>query len=516
MKSLCDSIFKAISAVSILVVILSLVVVSFCLYGVYGQWSRSQLEDELSLAMTGVQEQGTCYLSQLPDESFRLTWINEDGTILYDTAGSTASHKDRQEFIEAETTGSSFVERYSDTLMEKTVYLARKLPDGSVLRIGQGQAAVISWMLQALVPALLMVLGVLVGSLVFARSLSRKIMDPLNRLDLDDPLKEDIYLELLPVADRLETQYRLLRVREKSLNDQKAEFEAVISTMNEAIVIYEKDGTVLTCNKKAAELFDLSHLPEPGKFTYGTSIWQVEVDTVYDGCYVLLAYDITTSEQLAASRQAFTANVSHELKTPLQTILGSSELLASGMVKAEDVPQFGVMIHEQASLLFDQVMDILELSRLDEMEQVQKEPVSLDQTVYQTISHTRQVMDQRHIQMECDISPCTICANTRLVSEIVANIISNAIKFTDGWLKISVKDGAFAVANNGPEIPADDLPHIFERFWRADASRSRQDGSTGLGLSIVKHAAMLCDASICVKSDKRQTIFEVSFQLYEP
>lgn len=515
MKSLRDRIFQAISAVSITGLLTAIVAISWNLYGTYGQFSRSQLQDELNLAAAGVQQMGITYLKELPTETFRITWIDPEGNILYDSAGSMASHKDRQEFIEALETGSAFLERYSDTLMEKTVYLAEKLPDGSVLRIGQGQAAVMSWMLQTLGPSLVMLAGVLLLSMWLASSLSRTIIQPLNTLDLDDPLRTDIYSELLPMADRLESQYRQLRAKETSLNAQKAEFETVISTMNEAIVVYETEGDVLIHNKKAEELFDLKQLPQPGKFRKNGSIWQVEVDTVYEGCQVLLAYDITSSEELASSRQAFTANVSHELKTPLQTILGSSELLKSGMVRPEDVPQFGTMIHQQAGQLLSQVMDILRLSQLDELETVKTEPLSLDQEVYGAISRLRPMMDRARIRTEFEISSSMILGDRRMVQDIVSNLISNGIKFTDSWLKITVQAGRFTVSNNGPKIPAGDLPHIFERFYRGDKSRHSEDGSTGLGLSIVKHAAMLCQAEISVDTRDELTSFEVEFPVYE-
>lgn len=403
-------IFRSTLAVGLAVLLASLAVVMGCLYDYYVRLQEYQLRDELSLAAAAVEEQGADYLSKLESDRYRITWLRSDGTVLYDTKADAASmenHAQRQEVRQALTTGVGESSRYSATLLEKTLYYAQRLPDGTVLRLS---ATRVTWgvlLLSMLQPLLLVLVVALILSGVLAGRVSRRIVEPLNRLDLEHPLDNDAYEELSPLLRRLEHQRRQIDDQLRSLRRQAEKFQQITANMNEGLVLLDEDGAVLSLNPAACRIFKTddtcvgrdfltverdtavsralrdaaaqghgeARLERDGH-EYQFDITAIVIDGERAGA-VLLAFDVTEQAFAERNRREFTANVSHELKTPLQGIIGSAELLENGMVQPEDVPRFVGHIRSEAQRLVALVNDIIGLSRLDEGDEMPTEPVEL-------------------------------------------------------------------------------------------------------------------------------------------
>ena len=533
-------IFHSILLVAGTVLLASLLVIMGCLYEYFGSVEKKQLRDELELAAVAVEKNGTEYLSQLSSERYRLTWIENDGTVLYDTvtdAESLENHADRVEVKQALEYGEGESTRYSSTLLQKTMYCAEKLTDGSVLRISMSRATAGVLLVGMGQPILVVLIVALILSSVLAKSLSHRIVQPLNKLDLEHPLENDAYEELAPLLGRINRQHLQIDEQMDELQRQQTEFSQITSSMREGLVLLDEKEHVLSINPAAEKLFgtdescvgqdfltiDRSHdmslaieraMDEghsEARVERGGRIWQFDVSRIgASGAAVgavLLAFDITERETAEQTRREFTANVSHELKTPLQGIIGSAELLENGMVKQEDVPRFVGHIRKEAQRLVTLIGDIIRLSQLDEGEPMPTETVDLLEVTREAAENLQTAAAARDVTVTVEGQPAELEGVRRLLYEIVYNLCDNAIKYNvpGGRVALSVSctggTAAVMVRDTGIGIPADQQDRVFERFYRVDKSHSKASGGTGLGLSIVKHAVQYHHGVIELKSE---------------
>ena len=520
-------IFQSILLVAGCVLLASLLIIMGFLYDYFGGVEENQLRDELSLAAAAVEDGGTDYLSQLTADRYRLTWIAADGSVLYDTktnAESLENHASRAEVSQALATGTGESTRYSSTLMEKTMYYAQRLDDGTVLRISISRATVGMIAVGMIQPLLIVLIVALILSGLLARRLSRRIVDPLNSLDLEHPLDNDAYEELSPLLKRIHHQHVEIQTQLRELREKTDEFTQITGSMREGLVLLDEHGSILSINAAAQALFgadaqcvgrdfltiERSHeisaaiqaaaadghsevRAERAGRVYQFDISRITSDGKFLGT-VILAFDITEQEFAERNRREFTANVSHELKTPLQGIIGSAELIENGMVKPEDLPRFVGHIHAEAARLVTLIDDIIRLSQLDEGDAMPTEPVDLLAVSQEAAENLHDAAAARDVTLSVTGQPSVIPGVRRLLYEVVYNLCDNAIKYNRGGGRVDVMVAADAggssitVADTGIGIAPEHQSRVFERFYRVDKSHSKASGGTGLGLSIVKHA----------------------------
>lgn len=520
-------IFQSILLVAGCVLLASLLIIMGFLYDYFGGVEENQLRDELSLAAAAVEDGGTDYLSQLTADRYRLTWIAADGSVLYDTktnAESLENHASRAEVSQALATGTGESTRYSSTLMEKTMYYAQRLDDGTVLRISISRATVGMIAVGMIQPLLIVLIVALILSGLLARRLSRRIVDPLNSLDLEHPLDNDAYEELSPLLKRIHHQHVEIQTQLRELREKTDEFTQITGSMREGLVLLDEHGSILSINAAAQALFgadaqcvgrdfltiERSHeisaaiqaaaadghsevRAERAGRVYQFDISRITSDGKFLGT-VILAFDITEQEFAERNRREFTANVSHELKTPLQGIIGSAELIENGMVKPEDLPRFVGHIHAEAARLVTLIDDIIRLSQLDEGDAMPTEPVDLLAVSQEAAENLHDAAAARNVMVSVTGQPAVLPGVRRLIYEIVYNLCDNAIKYNRDGGRVDVTVAADAggssitVADTGIGIAPEHQARVFERFYRVDKSHSKASGGTGLGLSIVKHA----------------------------
>ncbi len=540
MSTMTKRIFRATLLVGVAVLIASLALVMGVLYSYFGRVQESQLRDELSLAAVGVEKNGTDYLRALQSHQYRITWVRADGTVVYDTqvdAETMENHAQRQEIQQALAAGEGESSRYSSTLLQKTVYYAQRLPDGTVLRLSAVRVTAGVLVLNMLQPILLVLAAALILSGVLAGRLARRITEPLNRLDLEHPLENDTYEELAPLLRRMEHQRRQIDRQMGELRQRSEEFDQITGSMNEGLVLLDEAGAILSINPAARRLLDadgdcvgqdfltvdrdvtmsdaLRQAAEQGHSEfrgerngreYQFDVTRIQTEGRTAGT-VLLVFDVTERAFAERNRREFTANVSHELKTPLQGIIGSAELLENGMVKQEDVPRFVGHIRAEAQRLVTLIGDIIRLSQLDEGEPMPTEPVELLAVAREVAENLRSAAKTRNVTVEVTGTPATVSGVRRLLYEIVLNLCDNAIKYNTegGRVEVGVaQDGgtaAVTVRDTGIGIPPEHQSRVFERFYRVDKSHSKASGGTGLGLSIVKHAVQYHHGVIRLKSE---------------
>ena len=520
-------IFQSILLVAGCILLASLLIIMGFLYDYFGGVEENQLRNELSLAAAAVEDGGTDYLSRLTADRCRLTWIAADGSVLYDTrtdAESLENHASRAEVSQALTTGTGESTRYSSTLMEKTMYYAQRLDDGTVLRISISRATVGMIAVGMIQPLLIVLIVALILSGLLARRLSRRIVDPLNSLDLEHPLDNDAYEELSPLLKRIHRQHVEIQTQLRELREKTDEFTQITGSMREGLILLDEHGSILSINAAAQTLFgadaqcvgrdfltiERSHeisAAIQAAVTDGHSevraeragrVYQFDISCITsDGKLlgtVILAFDITEQEFAERNRREFTANVSHELKTPLQGIIGSAELIENGMVRPDDLPRFVGHIHAEAARLVTLIDDIIRLSQLDEGDAMPTEPVDLLAVSQEAAENLHDAAAARDVTVSVTGQPSVIPGVRRLLYEVVYNLCDNAIKYNRGGGRVDVTVAADAgsssitVADTGIGIAPEHQGRVFERFYRVDKSHSKASGGTGLGLSIVKHA----------------------------
>lgn len=536
-------IFRSILFTSLAVLLVSLTVAVGFLYYYFGNVQEQQLQTELTLAAHAVEDSGSSYLENLDTDDLRLTLVDKDGTVLADTDDNTdpltmENHADREEIKEALASGKGESSRYSSTLTEKTIYRAVLLDNGNVLRVSVSQATVFA-LIAGIIPwFVLAVVFAAVLSWLLAKHLSKKIITPLNQVDLDRPLENDTYEELSPLLGKIHRQHEQIDTQLLQLRQKTDEFDHITANMKEALVLLDASGKILSINHAAKLLFDAkdtsvgtgfltverSHKisravdtalrdghtrikEERNGHSYQLDISRIESAGKVMGL-VILAFDISEQEYAEQTRREFSANVSHELKTPLTSVIASADMIENGMVKPEDMPRFIGHIKKEASRLLNLIDDIIRLSQLDEGVEMPEEAVDLSAVATEAVEQLRDTADKNNVHIELNTESCVLKGVPRLLHEIVYNLTENAIKYNvpGGSVTVTVskaKNGCILkVSDTGIGIPVEHQERIFERFYRVDKSHSKQSGGTGLGLSIVKHAATHLNAEISVESEQ--------------
>ena len=541
-------IFRSIFTVAAVILLASFVLITGVLYEYFSNKQVDQLNMQTHLAAQGLEAAGEDYLSDMDISGCRLTWIAADGTVLYDSQAEQSgmeNHADREEVRQALKTGHGESMRYSTTLMERQIYSADRLSDGTVVRISDTQYTPLTLILGMIQPVIIIALIALLLSLLLASRMAKRIVKPLNEMSLDNAEKIETYPELAPLTDKLKSQQNQLREQEKELRRRRDEFDAATGSMTEGLVLLNEQGSVLSINKAATKALDigrycigkdiraLSEEPrlretvekalggEHGEahITLGGVSYRLYASPVTSGNRVagaaLLMLDTTEKEKAEQLRREFSANVSHELKSPLHTISGCAELLANGIVKPEDVPHFLSQIQSESKRMIALIEDIIKLSHLDEgAEDMQREDVDLLSVARREAGNLSQAAEDAGVTLTVSGESAVINGIPQLLAAIVHNLCENAIKYNHpgGFARVNVcregKKTLLTVEDDGIGIPPEEQQRIFERFYRVDKSHSKEVGGTGLGLSIVKHAAALHNARISVVSapDRGTTI----------
>ncbi len=546
-------IFKSIMIVAGAVLLASLVIIMGCLYRYFSDVQGKQLEDELFLAAVAVEENGREYLEEIQSSQYRLTWVAENGDVIYDTQAdekSMENHADREEIQQALHSKEGKSLRYSTTLLEKTLYCARRLEDGSVLRISVSSVTVWVLVVGMMQPILIVLVVALSLSGVLASRISKHIMEPLNSLDLEKPLENDTYEELAPLLNRINKQHRQIDIQLSELQRKNDEFTQITHGMTEGLVLLDEKSVILSINPAALKLFHTSYsckgkdfltvershdvsraiqdafvnghgetrMEREGK-EYQLHINRIESNGAVIGA-VVLVFDITEAAFAERNRREFTANVSHELKTPLQSIMGSAELMENGLVKSEDMTRFVGHIRTEAERLVTLIDDIIRLSQLDEGCDMPYEDIDLYEAAADVAGRLADIAAAKDVRITVTGETIKIKSVRRLLTEIIFNLCDNAIKYNKdgGTVEVSInREGNMAVVSvkdSGIGIPPEHQTRIFERFYRVDKSRSKESGGTGLGLSIVKHAVQYLNGKIDLQSNPGEgTVIQVKFLL---
>ena len=534
-------IFRNAFLIGFTVLLACILLFFFIMYSNY----QAQAFDNLAIEAEHISEGmqicgGESYLSAVQSGE-RITWIAADGSVLYDNMADSSTmenHLQRPEVAEAFETGSGRSDRYSSTILEKNNYYALLLKDGTVLRVAGKQTSLAAMALMLVQPSLWIVVLVLVLCGLLAMRLARQIVRPINAINPDNPNATPTYPELQPLITRLQEQNRTIRTQLSELSTRQREFDAITENMREGFLIVDNKCSILSSNRSALRLLGIDDAQKPenlhqavcsGKLldlvdnalagtrgdeeiTVGGGTWQLFANPVITAGHVtgpiIIFMDVTEREQREALRREFSANVSHELKTPLTSITGFAELMKEGMVPKEKMQEFSGDIYRESRRLIDLVDDIIQLSRLDEgTANFSKSPVDLYTLSGQVIESLRPVAQKQDITLTLTGQHAVIEGVEQLLQEMVCNLCDNAIKYniSGGSVTVSVWQNGqtvtLSVVDTGIGIPYADQSRVFERFYRVDKSHSKEVGGTGLGLSIVKHAAQYHSAKLELKSD---------------
>jgi len=534
-----SKILKSILSVAVAVLLSTLLVITGVLYQYFGGIQQSQLKDELGFAASATEHLGEEYLEKLSSERYRLTWVASDGTVIFDSRADAASmenHADREEIKEALTSGTGSSSRKSSTVTEQTIYEAVRLEDGSVLRISVSRATALVLVLGMLQPLAIIALAAITLSVWLAHRMAKRVVDPLNKLNLDKPMDNDAYDELSPLLHRIHAQRQEIKKQVWALKQKQDEFDQITGNMKEALVLLDVKGRIVSINPSARKLFAadencigedflaidrkenmrlaVNDTSEQGHSSFREEIngreYQFDLNRIdsENGVHgvAILAFDVTEQINAERNRREFTANVSHELKTPLQSIIGSAELMENGIVKQEDMPRFVGHIRKEASRLVSLIEDIIRLSQLDEGTEMPREDVALRELAEEACETLADAARVKAVSLEVTGDEGVVNGVRRLLFEIIYNLCDNAIKYNTpgGSVKVSItEEGSFvrmSVQDTGIGIAPEHWEKIFERFYRVDKSHSKQSGGTGLGLSIAKHAVQYHHGTIEVDS----------------
>ncbi|MGM9605478.1 MAG: sensor histidine kinase [Faecousia sp.] len=533
-------IFKAICAAALGVFLVTMLLIMGVLYNYFSSVQQGQLKAQTALAVQGVEQQGMAYFDGLAADDLRITWIAANGDVLYDSVSDSEAmenHLQREEIRQALSDGFGESSRYSSTLMKQYLYSAQRLSDGTVLRLSISHNTIIVLLLGMLQPILIVIAVALVLSFLLASGLSKRIVEPMNKLNLDEPLENEGYDELSPLLRRIYSQQQHLKAQQATLAQKQNELDAIVGHLEEGMILLDRDCKVITANQSALRLMDVKNPKVAGisllslnrnlelqeavrqalegrnttkKTTMHGRTIQIQAAAVgreqeMSGVAVVL-FDITQAEQAEQRRREFTANVSHELKTPLQSISGYSELMKCGMAKPEDVQPFAQRIYSETQRLIALVEDIINLSHLDEGGSFEWKQLDLYAAAQEVAASLRDVAAGKQVKLTLEGAPTMLRGIPELVREIIYNLCDNAVKYNrpNGSVTVTVSKeedcALLTVADTGIGIPEEEQDRIFERFYRVDKSHSKEVGGTGLGLSIVKHAALLHNAKIDVDS----------------
>ncbi len=533
-------IFQSVFSVALVVLFASIGIATSFLYNYYNDSQVRRLKAELSLVADTVNEIGVEYFENFDSTIFRFTVVDTDGAVLYDTQANASemdNHAEREEIAEAFENGTGSSVRNSSTLTENTFYEAVLLENGDVLRVSVSQLTIGALILQMLpaIIAIIMIAAAVAG--ILSHAMAKKITEPLMQLDLEHLPENSTYEELTPILSKVHRQHKQIKSHMEALRRKSDEFEQIISSMNEGLVLLDEHGMVLSMNTAAKKIFDVKKDIEGSDFLLvdrtsrmSKAIWsaldgkhseyteersgseyQFNVNSIIsDGKVlgaVILVFDITDRAFAQRNRQEFTANVTHELKTPLQSIIGSAELLENGLVKPEDTTRFVGNIRKEATRLVSLINDIIRLSQLDENNEPVTETVELTEVAKEVVEVLAESAARKNVELSVKGEPQTIFGVRRYIYEIIYNLCDNAVRYNkDGGkaeIEIGRDDGRVfvSVSDTGIGIAPEHHSRIFERFYRVDKSHSRETGGTGLGLSIVKHAVQYHGGRVTLDSE---------------
>lgn len=533
-------IFRSICLVALTVFLASVVLFMGVLYEYFSNVEQTQLKMQTTLAAQGVTNEGIDYFHDLKVKNYRISWIDTEGNVIFDSASDTAemeNHLEREEVREALSSGYGESKRYSATLMERSFYSAQKLDDGTVLRLSISQNSILTLLLGMTQPICIIFVIALILSIVLAIQVSKKIVKPLNEIDLDNPLSNEGYDELSPFLRRIDSQQRQLRGQKAELLQKENELNTIIGSMNEGMILLNQKGKIISINPAAKKLLsagtdcigsDMLSLcrnlelqeiltkalhGERGENIirlHGES-YQIDADPITSENIVkgaaLFFFNVTEKEKAEQIRREFTANVSHELKTPLHSISGYAELLKNDMVKENDKIPFAGKIYDEAGRMIRLVEDIISLSHLDEgADDMQRENIDLYTLAEKAVQSLEPQADTVCVALELSGVPAPLNGIPQLLYSVIYNLCDNAIKYNheNGKVMVNIQNEngmvVLSVEDTGIGIAPEHQERIFERFYRVDKSHSKAVGGTGLGLSIVKHAAKIHNAKVDVKS----------------
>ena len=525
-----------------LVLAVGLAAVMGILYSNFDGQMRKELSKEAAYLTYGVEQQGVDYLKNIKDKSARITYIDQDGTVLFDNEADVSemkNHSDRTEFQKAEKYGAGESSRYSDTLSEKTIYYALRLKDGTVLRVSGTQDSVLALVENLIFPLCGLLCLMLILSGIMASAISKRIVKPINELDLESPEENRIYEELSPLLSKIHRQNREIQNQLELAKQQQEEFALITENMQEGLIVIDKYTMILSANSSAWNLFHMDRVCQ-GESVYcldreeefrhaieqvlsgehtelvlklnGSDIQLIANPVIRDkkteGAVVLLV-NVTEKLERESLRREFSANVSHELKTPLTSISGFAEIMQGGLVKNEDIPKFAGRIYKESQRLLQLVEDVIQISQLDEEKtSYVREPVD----VYQVCKNAFESLKEKAKRLNVHLYICgermKMEAVRTLLEEAIYNVCDNAIKYNrnDGSVSVFLTQTAqeiqIVVKDTGVGIPKEDQNRVFERFYRVDKSHSKEIGGTGLGLSIVKHAVGALKGSVILRSEE--------------
>lgn len=531
-------IFRSAFFTSLIAVISCLILILGVLYGVFEDRLQKELADEANYIEYAIKDDYHGFFEDFSSNKSRITLISEDGTVLADTKKSPEemnNHSDRKEFKEAQLYGSGKSVRYSETMTEKTIYYAKKLDNGNVLRVSTTQYTAFSIIMGLLQPLIVVIIIVLIIAFLLSSAAAKAILKPLDDFDPDHPEFFDGYEELSPFLMKISGQRRTIEKQIEQAKKKQNEFRLITENMREGFVVIDKNADILSENTAALELFDMDSRPKTvyelshkdrflnviktalsGKRAESTMLhagrtYSIIANPVTDkdetiGA-VIIILDITEKAEQETIRREFTANVSHELKTPLTSISGFAEIMKNGDVPSETVKDFSSSIYSEAQRLIALVTDIINLSSLDENEShIKKESIDLKKISDVIVDRLKPFAEQKQIKLSSLGESAIILGSEKIIQEMLYNLLDNAIKYNlpGGSAEIEVKNtnnhASVTVRDTGIGIEESDKIRIFERFYTVDKSRSKSEGGTGLGLSIVKHGAMVHNAEINLKS----------------
>jgi two-component system phosphate regulon sensor histidine kinase PhoR len=537
-------IFKSIFIVAVVIFLASVALIMGVLYEYYANQYSMQLKNESTYIIQGMTDSGVVYLENIENklnDSTRITWIDEDGTVLYDNFADPVTmenHSDRKEVQEALTSGEGESIRYSKTIAEKTIYYAVRLSDGTVLRISSTKHSAFSLVFEMLKPLILILVIAVIFSALLARRSAKRLVQSLNEIDLEHPEETETYEELTPMLHRIVNQKRQIQSQIAELKRRQQEFITIIENMSEGLLVVDNKTDIISYNSSAMKLLGASKVSEKqsvltlnrsesfrkavDKALSGShseqpmqldeKYYELIANPVFDGDVVagavIVILDVTEKEEREKLRREFTANVSHELKTPLTSISGFAEIIKNKIARPEDIERFANNIYEESQRLMALIGDIIKLSQLDEnIMQDEMEYLDLFDIVNEVVQRLKTQAEKKNITIELNIDHAPVKGVRQILEEMIYNLCDNAIKYNKNGGKVIValdkneRGILLSIKDTGIGIAPKEQERVFERFYRVDKSHSKEISGTGLGLSIVKHAALFHNAEVTLESE---------------
>lgn len=545
-------IFNSNFLTSLFVLLISFVLVFVVLFNHSQNQLLDELRSEAGYISYAVENEGAEYINNFVGDDKRITLVASDGTVLVDTSADVSTldnHADRKEIKDALQDGDGISARYSDTVMKNTVYYAKRLSDGTVLRVSATQDSVFVLLLSLVYPLSVIIIVALVISLVISHRVSKSIIKPINELDLDNPAGNEAYEELTPLLKKISAQKRTIEKQVRAARQKQEEFRLITENMSEGLLVIDANANVLSYNKAAVQLLEIDNIKNGGsvllfnrtkgfrelvenvlsgnraekEISHDSNIYNLIANPVYEGDAVIGAViviiDVTESVHREQLRREFTSNVSHELKTPLTSISGFAEMMKSGGTPDATVVDFAASIYDEAQRLITLVTDIIKISELDENPSIfEKHEIDLYALSQNVIKSLKPLADKQNISLNLIGDKACVFGTPKIVDEMIYNLCDNAIKYNKPSGKVDIIINTtdtkinLTVRDTGIGIPKSEQSRVFERFYRVDKSHSKQLGGTGLGLAIVKHAAAYTGAEIALEStENKGTSITVSF-----